>query len=93
MNETIPEDKLYKMLEMVLFDKTKQPVNIYSGVCALFEQYGGIDSDFDSAHFRYLFKQGKNKKIDCITYLMKCVLKNDKLLEVFSTIYRQATDY
>lgn len=93
MNEIIPEDKLYKALEMVLYDKTQSPVNIYSGVCAIFEQYGSNNCDFNSDHFRYLFKQGKRNKIDCIAYLMKCVLKEEKVKEFFSTIYRQATDY
>ena len=91
----IPENKIFNTLNTLLFnDTTKSKENIYSGVCCLFEQ-NLYNDGFDSDKFRKLYKKAtlertKENRIDCVTYLMKCVLNNPSVLHTFNVLYTGA---
>lgn len=96
METLITEHKLYQTINDVLFKSEKSRIEIYSGIAYIF-QINGYDDNFDTDYFRKIYvhtnsdQNNDDKRIDCICYLMKCILKSPKVLEFFDEIYKQAT--
>ena len=88
----IQDHKLFQYINGALYDTP--PEDPYEKMCGVFKEFGAGNSGFDPSHFSILFEEGKantDKRIDCICYVMKCVLKDRGSLEFFDTLYRQLT--
>lgn len=90
----IPEHKLYNVLNKVLFEDIERSEKNFNGFCSMFEQYK-FEDGFNADTFKSLYQKAKENKshhnrIDCIAYLMKCILSNPKLYETISVLYTGA---